>query len=397
MIKRFIVFIVLSSSFSQYSYANSNTCHGSAVELFKDKKSFVSDSIRNSHLKLKKSLGTKKPLETLGAESIYYNKLHLIEVAENLKLKGYRSRILSNDPRASMGQDILEVLAPEDIHRASLRDLSIIDRNLHNLQNRENAPFVIYNPIDLALRQVKGSWSSHRHTLSVPLESLFDDAYIPTTLIHERLHYEKALAISENRTGPLRGFYGNLSGNLLGESGYAKKGYISLDEVKAWRINVRTQELGVKNRLRQGSVSMDILKIQKDGLKRIYEQHLKISEDVFQNLEPIAQKILGAQKLQDIKPWSFKIEGFEWMKGVETPTAMIKIKRGWFDGGYEFKVPLVKLKKLDDKDTILRLLQEQISINLVSIKSHRDQAQRRMNEFNELPDEAEALSLFLSR
>jgi hypothetical protein len=355
-----------------------------------------SDLIQDQRVLNKMLITQKASSEKISEPILKYNQMHLELVGKALEARGFKYRILKNSPQASTGHDILEILPPEDMNRITNKDLSFIERNISVLSKNETPPSLVYNPIDLHLGRIKGSWNSSRHIMSLPLEALFDETHIPATLIHERLHFEKALAIAQKRTGPLRGFYGRMSGKLEGSSGYSKKGYISFDEVKAWRINVRSQEVGVRNKLNTRLSSPDVLKIQKEGLSKLYENHLKISEDVLLNLEPVAHRILGATSLRDIRSLRIEIQQIEWLKGVKTPTAVLKVSNSWFDEGYAMEIPLVKLKEAADNTELLHLLQEQIRFNLASIRNHRDLARRRLRDFEALDDNPESLLTFLS-
>ncbi len=255
----------------------------------------------------------------------------------SLEMRGYEATILPSLEGRSHDFPVLQIKATD----SSTQDL--ISRNMKLLNRDANSnPTVIYDPFSTVTGRDRGTWNPQRQIMTLNLNSLFDTQHLPSTLIHERLHLEVGAAIARRSQGALKPYYGHLSGKMAGESSYAGKGFLSVDETKAWITNVRARELDLARSLEKSRGNAQIMKIQKDGLLGLYEGYTRISGDVIKNLESVEKQLETAF----FKRTSFEYRSWHGTQEVYSARVLATTPDG---NEFVYTVPLVEFAEKPSK------------------------------------------------
>ncbi len=317
---------------------------------------------------LRKLLAVEPELQN--TESIRKKNLELLEATQaGLEMRGFRVTLKDTLEAHSHTFPVLQIEAGDELGQ------DLISRNMR-LLTRDSAanPVVIYDPVSLASRKIRGSWNSKRQLMSLNLFSLFQTQRIPSTLIHERLHMEKGLAIARRSRGALKPFYGYISGTLVGKSGYARKGFLSVDEAKAWMINLRSREVDLEKILaKPGKHEAHVTKVQYESLRDLYQNYLDIVGDLTVHLEAISsqldKKVFTEVQFED-KVWHGDKSVFSARVSTHTPEG----------SKFEYVVPLVKFDSQPSTRAAQRELVAHLKESLSTLRSHQHLIERRLEE-----------------
>lgn len=337
----------------------------------------------------------QKPNARLEDFLVKLNNQLIQKAALRLQELGYQTRILKFDERALMGQDILEVLPADASTTSAVATHNYILKNFIQMAQDESPPNIIISPLNLMIHHAEASWNPTRHTLTLSTNAFSKTDLIPESLIHERMHYEMSQSIAHRKQGAFKGFYGRIRGNVAGRSSYSRDGFVSFEEVKAWRTSIRAREVILLNKIKNKELSQKVVKIVKDNLLLIYEAQFQIAEDILGNIEPIAAELIASQGPQAIRKMSLKFRHLEWAKGYQTPTAILTVSKGWFKEALEWSIPLVGASNGDSSQRMFDLLKDQIGVNISTIQSYRDYASKRMMELKALNDDLDSFHQFL--
>lgn len=282
-----------------------------------------------------------------------------------LELRGFEVRIADHLEGHGHSLPVLEILNPPEL------ESDLISRNLRTISKAKTETLVVYDPLSLVTRKVRGSWNASRQLLSVNLASLFDRRTIPSTLVHERMHFEKSRAINARSHGPLKAFFGYFNAqSLAGKSGYARRGFISVDEAKAWMTNIRSREQDLRKILRKaGPSQIEVKNIRRDSLIALYKNYLLIADDLISHLEAVQRKIdrrffRGTQFTQKV-----------WFQDQPVISAGVTTE---LDGvEFEYWVPLVSVSQHSTPSELQSALVTQVTQSLGALHNHKDLVERR--------------------
>jgi predicted nucleic acid-binding Zn ribbon protein len=320
--------------------------------------------LNDLELKLRKSI--EGDPEYKNSAVLLASVTEVLELAQSeLVQRGFEVRKLDNLADHTHSFPVLEILSPPQ------HEVDLISRNLRTMAAEANKPRFVYDPVSLVSRRVRGSWTASKQLLSLNLSSLFDKRTIPSTLVHERMHFEKSQAINARSQGPLKAFFGYFSAKTLsGQSAYAQKGFISIDEAKAWMTNIRSREQDLRKIMpRTGRAVAEKNRIRRDSLLALYDNYLKITNDLIRHLEAVEKKIdrrffRGTQ-----------FEGKVWFMNESVLSAHVVTE---LDGvEFHYWVPLVSVGEKASADELHTALLAQVRQSLEALRNHQGLVERR--------------------